>query len=156
MIELIVPGWKHLKLERLFCDFNGTLATDGVLAEGVASRLRRVAERIPVEILTADTHGNVHEQLAGLPVTITVISKGNELQAKSEAVASIGGDRVVFFGNGANDKAAMRMAAFSVGVVGVEGAFVSTLQEADLVVFRSVDAFDLLLNESRIAAGLRR
>jgi len=35
MIEVAVPGFKNLALEYLVLDYNGTLAVDGMLVEGV-------------------------------------------------------------------------------------------------------------------------
>jgi soluble P-type ATPase len=43
-----------------------------------------------------------------------------------------------------------------VAVVGREGAFLRTLENADLVVFRPEDGLDLLLHPARLVAGLRR
>ena len=37
MIEIDIPGYKTLHLEHLVLDYNGTLAVDGVLIDGVAT-----------------------------------------------------------------------------------------------------------------------
>jgi hypothetical protein len=43
MIDVAIPGFGRLALEHLVCDYNGTLARDGVLLDGVAARLTALA-----------------------------------------------------------------------------------------------------------------
>jgi soluble P-type ATPase len=147
-----------LRIQRVLSDFNGTLATDGRLSEGVAERLLRLAELLPVEVLTADTHGTAAEELKGLEKVRLVRLAHDALEAeqKRDRVQEAGAERAAFLGNGANDEAAMAAAGFSVAVVGREGAFLRTLENADLVVFRPEDGLDLLLHPARLVAGLRR
>ena len=40
MLEIDIPGWGRLELASLVMDYNGTLARDGVLLEGVRERLQ--------------------------------------------------------------------------------------------------------------------
>lgn len=41
MIEIAIPGFGLIQLEHLVCDYNGTLALDGALIDGVAPSHRR-------------------------------------------------------------------------------------------------------------------
>ena len=43
MLTITIPGQDALHLEHLVLDFNGTLASDGVLLDGVAELLQRLA-----------------------------------------------------------------------------------------------------------------
>jgi soluble P-type ATPase len=54
-----IPGNKDLQLEHLVLDFNGTLACDGRLIQGVRERLKAMADQIKIHVLTADTFGGV-------------------------------------------------------------------------------------------------
>ena len=57
MIELHIPGRGDVQLSHAVFDVNGTLATDGVLIDGVADRIAQLSDRLTVHLLTADTHG---------------------------------------------------------------------------------------------------
>ena len=43
MIDIRIPGFKQVTVEHLVLDFNGTLACDGILAEGVRELLVRLS-----------------------------------------------------------------------------------------------------------------
>ncbi len=61
MIEIIIPGFKTLKLKSLVLDLNGTLATDGVIPEKVIQKLNEIKSFLNIFIITAGTHGNLEE-----------------------------------------------------------------------------------------------
>ncbi len=63
--------------------------------------------------------------------------------------------RVVAIGNGRNDRMMLDAAALGIAVCGAEGAAAETLEAADIVVGRIVDALDLLLHPKRLVATLR-
>lgn len=67
MLEIPIPGAETLRLEHLVADFNGTLALDGELLPGTAPALGRLAERLSLHVVTADTFGRVREAMAGIP-----------------------------------------------------------------------------------------
>ena len=87
MLTISLPGADDLKLEHLVLDFNGTLACDGVLLEGVPSMLGRLAPHLRIHVVTADTFGTARQALAGLPVNVLCpydIQLGTELIAGVE------------------------------------------------------------------------
>ncbi|HDS06024.1 MAG TPA: ATPase P, partial [Bacteroides sp.] len=61
MIEIEIPGYKTIHAEHLVLDFNGTLAVDGHLIDGVADQLFRLSADLEVHVLTADTFGTVRK-----------------------------------------------------------------------------------------------
>jgi soluble P-type ATPase len=138
--------------QRLVLDFTGTLSKDGELIQGVADRLRMLAESVEVTVLTADTFGTAREALAGLPVEIRLIGDGLE---KAYAVAGMDPDGVVAVGNGRNDVPMMGTAKLGIAVLGPEGAPSSLLSAADIVTRDINDALDLILNPLRMKATLR-
>ena len=72
MIEIAIPGGDPLLLAHALLDFNGTLAQDGMLIEGVAERLRSLATRLQIHVVTADTAGTAASALAGLPLSLAI------------------------------------------------------------------------------------
>jgi soluble P-type ATPase len=155
VIEIDIPGFGALRLRCCVMDFNGTLACDGVLIDGVADRLHALAPRIGLHVITADTMGTARAALSGLPVGLHILAAGGQAQAKRRAVEALGADEVVAIGNGRNDAAMLGHARLSIAVQGVEGCAVEALQAAHIVARDIRDAMDLLLTPRRAIATLR-
>ncbi len=156
MILLKIPGRTPAMIETVICDFNGTLALDGALMEGVAERLRALSEQAKVVILTSDTFGTVEQAVGELPVSVKVIQPGSEAITKRYIVDEHSTMSTVFIGNGANDEKALHSAAVGICVLGGEGAYGPSLGASDVVVKSATDALDLLLHPQRLQATLRR
>ncbi len=155
MLELTIPGRTPLRLEHLVLDYNGTLAVDGELQPGVAERLQALSRHLQIHVITADTFGKAAEETGGLPVTLQIIGQGDQAEAKRSLVASLGPERVVAVGNGANDRTMLEAAALGICILGEEGAATPALLASDIVVRHPVEALDLLLKPGRLAATLR-
>ncbi|MFZ0994810.1 MAG: ATPase P [Candidatus Dormiibacterota bacterium] len=156
MIEIIVPGWRHLQLSTLVLDLNGTLAVDGRLLPVHAS-VAELVQRLDVCLLSADTHGTLEEVAAELRVrAVRLRPGGGESQQKAEFVQQLGADSVVAVGNGANDVGMLEIAALSLTVLGDEGCAVRAIQASELLVGSADEALDLLLHPLRLVATLRR
>jgi soluble P-type ATPase len=54
-----IPGYDKLDLEELVLDYNGTIAQDGALIDGVAEAITQAAQLVHIHIVTADTFGTV-------------------------------------------------------------------------------------------------
>ncbi len=63
MLELDIPDYVRLQIKNLVCDFNGTLAVDGVLLPGVRGTLSVVARTVAIHVSTADTFGRARREL---------------------------------------------------------------------------------------------
>ncbi len=155
MIAIEVPGFGALTLEHVVLDFNGTLAVDGELLPGVAERLRALASRLSIDVLTADTHGTAARALAGLPCSLALAPSSGQAEAKLRFVQSLGPARVVAIGNGRNDRLMLDAARVGIAVLQREGAAAGTLAAADVVVPTVDDALDLLAHPLRLIASLR-
>jgi soluble P-type ATPase len=94
VISVVIPGFGSLDLEHLVCDYNGTLATDGRLLASVAPLLAELAQAVRVHVLTADTHGRAAEEIASLPVELTVVDAVNQAEAKRDFVERLGASGV--------------------------------------------------------------
>lgn len=156
MIEIAIPGGNRLHLANALLDFNGTLALDGRLIEGVAKRLRTLASLMELHVVTGDTTGTAARELAGLPVHLHVMPPEGQDLAKRSALAALAQAQTVAVGNGRNDLGVIERARLSIVVVGREGCAAQTLMQADIVCSSIADALDLLLAPQRIVATLRR
>jgi soluble P-type ATPase len=150
MLELQIPGHKPLSLLHLVLDYNGTIACDGRIIQGVKERLEHLARSLEVHILTADTFGNVQKELSGIPSRLTVIPRENQAEAKLDYVERLGPEHSVCIGNGRNDRLMLKEAALGIAVIQVEGSAVAAILEADIITLNILDALDLLLHPLRL------
>jgi soluble P-type ATPase len=155
MIDIDIPGRPPLRLATALVDFNGTLARDGRLIDGVAERLRALSASIDVRVVTGDTTGTAREALAGLPVGVDIMPYDDQEQAKRAAIERLDPGATVAIGNGRNDRALARRAALSIAVIGPEGCALDVLLHADVVCGSIAEALDLLLVPRRLVATLR-
>lgn len=149
-----IPGWGTLELHHVVLDLNGTLARDGLLLQGVEDRLRVLADRVEVHVVTADTHGNAAQLVADLATLVVLPPEEAPRAAKARYVEGLEGD-VAALGNGRNDAAMLRSARLGVAVIGPEGASPETVAAADVVVNDVLDGLDLLRLRDRLKATLR-
>lgn len=155
MLQIAIPGYGDLALSHLVLDYNGTIARDGGLIDGVAVRLAVLARDMEVHVLTADTFGTVEAQLAPTDCRLSVIPKGDQAGAKRDYVRELGTEHCVCIGNGRNDSLMLKEAALGIAVVQTEGAAVQALMAADVVASGILDALDLLSQPLRLTATLR-
>ena len=155
MIAIEIPGSINLQISHLVLDYNGTLALDGELLDGVAARMKRLAAHVQVHVITADTHSTVKMKLAGLPCLLHIIGQTDQDRQKDAYVRSLGAEKVAAIGNGRNDGLMLKNAALGCALVQEEGASVAAILLADIVCTDILDAFDLLRTPSRIKATLR-
>jgi soluble P-type ATPase len=155
MLAIDVPGFTPLKLEHLVLDYNGTLACDGELIEGVGPSLEVLAGKLEIHVVTADTFGKVESRMEGSPCKVVVLPQQGQDFAKLEYVEQLGAERVVAIGNGRNDRLMLKRAALGIAVVQEEGAAAETLLAADVVCPSIRAALDLLRNPLRLTATLR-
>lgn len=155
MLEIIIPGYKTLSLHHLVMDYNGTLAVDGLLLDGVAPRLLSLSERLRLHVVTADTFGMARSQLASLPCELVILPGESQAQAKLAYIHRLGEDQVAAIGNGRNDRLMLQAAALGIAVIQGEGAACETCLAADVLAPDIRSALDLLLIPKRLIATLR-
>ena len=154
MLTISIPGRGELTLEHLLLDYNGTIAEDGALAEGVAERLEALSQLLAIHVVTADTHGAAAGACAGLPVEVLTYPTAGVGAIKGEVAKRLG-EGVVCVGNGFNDLLMAEACALSVCVIGREGCCGALLGKSDVVVTSIADGLDLLLKPDRLRATLR-
>ncbi|MGZ5000000.1 MAG: HAD family hydrolase [Methylomonas sp.] len=155
MIEIDIPGFRHLQIAHIVSDYNGTLAVDGRLLPEVGDALSNLSKRLSIHVITADTFGLAQSELADLPVELTITPTEGQADAKLEFVQHLGADSVVALGNGRNDRKMLQAAAVGIALLQQEGCSVEALTNADLVAPGIVAALDLLHNPRRLIASLR-
>ena len=157
MISIDIPGREHsLEIEALVLDYNGTIAKDGALIEGIPERLIKLAEAVEVYVLTADTYGTVRGQCEPLGVAVRTFPHAGAGACKEEIVLELRRNaKVCAVGNGFNDVQMMDAADFAVAVLDAEGMYAGLLPHADVLVRSAGEALDLFLKPDRLRATLR-
>jgi len=155
MLEIDIPGYRALRLQHLVLDYNGTLACDGVLLDGVRDRLLILAGTLHIHILTADTFGKARAQLVGVSCDLSILLGEDQAQRKLEYVQRLRPETTVCVGNGRNDRLMLREAGLGIAVVQTEGAAVQTVLAAHVLAPDILTALDLLTHPLRLVATLR-
>jgi len=155
MITLDIPGFGPVRLAHLVCDYTGTLTVDGRLVPGVRELLTRLADRLEIHVVTADTLGTVETELAGLPCRVHLLTPGKEAQQKEDYVVQLGAEGVIALGNGNNDGKMLKAARIGIAVCLREGCACAAFSSADLLVASITDALGLLFHTLGLKATLR-
>jgi len=155
MVEIKIPGYKTLQLEHIVMDYNGTMACDGYLIEGVREKLKILAGSMKLHVLTADTFGMAASQLKGIPVLLSILPLDNQETGKLDYIKKLGPDSSVCIGNGRNDHLMLKGAGLGIALIQEEGASVETLISADVVCKDILAALDLFTKTKRLVATLR-
>lgn len=153
MIEINIPGRDILRIEHLVLDYNGTIAVDGALIEGVQERLMQLLPHVSIYVLTADTYGTVEAQCAPLGLHVEKFPRDGAARCKKAVVDRL--DNVCAIGNGYNDIPMFDAAELAIAVLEQEGTCASLLLHADVLVKSTGDGLDLLLKPDRLRATLR-
>jgi len=155
MISIDIPGFGRVDLEHLVLNYNGTIAFDGDVIDGVEDILRELAGTLSIHVLTADTFGTVREKLAETPCNVLVLTQNQQDIEKRDYVASLGPEATVSVGNGRIDRLMLDISRIGIVVVLGEGAASGTLQMADIVCTDILAALNLLRHPLRLVATLR-
>jgi soluble P-type ATPase len=155
MIEIEIPGFGQLKIKHLVCDYSGTLSVDGVLVPGVRERLDRLADKVDIHIVTADTHGRVKGQVTGTRYRLILLTGADQDIQKEDYIKKLGAEQVAAIGNGSNDRRMLALAGVGIAVCLKEGVAVEALKGARILTNSINDALDLLLFTDRLKATLR-
>lgn len=154
MLKIKIPGREELVLNHLILDYNGTIAEDGEIIEGIRPRLAALARDLSIYVITADTHGTAARKCEGLPLKVLTFPTTEVGSIKAEEANKCTGG-VITIGNGFNDIQMSDAADLSICVIGKEGCCGALLQHCDVVVTSIEDALDLLLIPGRLRATLR-
>jgi P-type E1-E2 ATPase len=156
MMIFDIPGYTRLEIKHVVCDYNGTIAVDGKLIDGVCEIINELSKELEFHVITADTYGFVERELKNVNCKLIKISNQNQAQSKLEYVSGIAKDRTVCIGNGNNDRLMLKEACLGIALVQEEGACVETLLSSTVVCKSIIDAFGYFKEPKRLIATLRR
>ncbi len=154
MILIDIPGKDELRIEHVLLDYNGTIAADGALAQGVAEKIRELAQMAHVAVLTADTYGSVHAQCDPLGVEVVTFPRAGAAEFKKQYACECQG-QLACIGNGFNDVEMFDQADLAIAILDAEGAYAGIIAHADVLARSAAEGLDLLLKPDRLRATLR-
>jgi hypothetical protein len=154
MIDIRIPGFGQVALEHLVLDFNGTLACDGVLSDGVRALLVRLSRDLEITSSRRTPTAMRPPHARACPAGWSSCPKGpGRFEAGLCADAGHGTD-------GLHRQRPKRpahgpRAAIGVCVIGEEGASAGTAAAAHVVCRSAGEALSLLIHTRRLVATLR-
>ncbi|BBG65962.1 HAD family hydrolase, a [Hydrogenimonas sp.] len=151
-----IPGYGDLDIEDIVCDFNGTVAKEGILLADAAEVIEELTGKYRVHIITADTFGSVAAQVDRLGVELKILETGDHTTEKREYIETLGSTKCAAIGNGNNDLQMLQAAALGIAVIADEGCSVKTLMSADIVCRSGYEALALFAAPKRLIATLRK
>lgn len=154
-MNISIPGRGALVLDHLVMDYNGTLAVDGMLIQGVKDLLAQLSGRMKLHVITADTFGRAKAGLSDIDCELTVLPQADQQVEKLAYIRRIGAERTASIGNGRNDRLMLKESALGIALILKEGGAMETLLSADVVCTSIIDALELLTHPLRLVATLR-
>lgn len=155
MLKYKIPGREDIEIENIVFDYNGTIAVDGKVLEGVKELLPELEKYVDIYILTADTYGTVKKECSHIGAKVLTFPKENAGKSKNEIIKRINGQKTICIGNGFNDILMFKEAIISIAVIEGEGASGKLLPYADIITTSIIDGINIILNENRMKATLR-
>ena len=150
-----IPGRDTLEIQHIIFDYNGTIALDGKVIEGVAEKISTLSGLIDFHVITADTYGTAEKELEGVPCQVINLSKSTEFKTKTDYLAFLGKEHCLSVGNGFNDKALLKESILGVALIQDEGVCTETLMSSDIVCKSIMDVFSFIEKPNRLKATLR-
>ncbi len=155
MLIYNIPGTGEIKIENIVFDYNGTVAVDGKLINGIKESMIKLKNHANIYILTADTYGTVKVQCNDLGVEVKTFPKENAGLFKKEIVEKLGAENTICVGNGVNDIEMFKICRISIATIEEEGCSGKLLMHTDIAVKSIKNAIELILSEDRMKATLR-
>jgi len=154
-MRISIPGHGILDLKYLVMDYNGTLAVDGMLIQGVREELAALSDHLELHVLTADTFGKAKSGLEDVDCKLSILSEKDQQAGKLQYVQALGAENTVSIGNGRNDQLMLKSSALGIAVILEEGVSTQAVWSADVVCTSITSALALLSNPLRLIATLR-
>jgi len=150
-----IPGRGTIEVRDIVFDYNGTIAIDGHLIDGVATAINELADDIHFHVITADTYGSVENELKDVDCKVVKVPKENQDSSKLNYLLSIGKETTICVGNGKNDKLMLKESVLGIVLMQDEGVCVESLIVADVACKSIKDVFAYFKSPNRLKATLR-
>ncbi len=154
-MTITIPCYRTITLEHIVLDYNGTIATDGILTEKIKTILHTLSQKYTLHVITADTFGSVKEEVRHLNIQLKVLTSNDHTTEKAHYIQSLDASRCVAIGNGNNDRDMLKAAALGIAIIAEEGCATATLLQSDIVCTDILNALELLNSPKRLIATLR-
>ena len=154
-MKVNIPGREELEIQNIVFDYNGTIAIDGKLIEGIKKSINEFSNSFNFYVITADTYGSVEKELEDTKCEVIKISKSSQDISKLEFIKSLGSSATLSVGNGRNDKLMLKESILGIAILQDEGLCTETLLNSDILVKSIFDVFSFLKDENRLIATLR-
>ena len=155
ILLLNIPGRENISFSNVILDFNGTIAIDGKLIQGVAKKINNLSEQLNIVVVTADTNGTAESELIDVHCKIINLSNSKEYKNKLDVLMSLGKEHTICIGNGFNDHVVLRESVLGIAILQEEGLCTNTLTASDIVFNSIIDALSCFENPNRLKATLR-
>lgn len=152
---LSIPGRENIQIFNVILDFNGTIAIDGKLIDGVSEKINELSNLMNFYVVTADTYGTAERELSGVDCKVINLSGSDEFESKLDVLNSLGKDVTLCVGNGFNDRIVLKECVLGISLLQNEGLNVDALVASDLVCKSIIDVFSCFENPNRLVATLR-
>jgi len=150
-----IPGRETVEIKNVIFDYNGTIAIDGQLIEGVAESINDLSSDFNFHVITADTFGLADKELKNVNCTLIIVPEDNQDLIKLEHLLKLGKETTLCAGNGRNDKLILKESVIGIAVIQDEGASTETLMASDIICKSIMDVFEFLKKPDRLKATLR-
>jgi len=150
-----VDDTNNIEINNVILDFNGTIAIDGKVIDGVIKQINTLSQTISFYVVTADTYGTVEKELHAAKCQVIKLGVNSEYQNKLDVLTHLGKKTTLCIGNGYNDREVLAQSILGIAVIQQEGAATATLLAADMVYSSILDALSCLSNPNKIIATLR-
>lgn len=147
----------NIAIENVVFDLNGTLSMGGNITPEVQEKIHQLSKKVKIFLLSSDTRGNLKDIGEKLGVNWHRVNDSSlsENVVKEKFVEKLGAENTIAVGNGKNDEFMLKKAKIGIAVIGEEGASVSTLLSADIIVTHPEDSLELILDPQKIVATMR-
>lgn len=154
-MKVNIPGKQEIEIKNIVFDYNGTIAIDGKLIDGVKENINELSNKFNFFVITADTFGSVEQELKSVNCKIIKIEKSLQDISKEKFIKELGSNTALCVGNGRNDKLMLKEAILGIAILQDEGICTQTLLNSDILVKSILDVFEFLNDKNRLIATLR-
>jgi len=154
-MNINIPGRDSFDIKNIVFDYNGTIAIDGKLIDGVTENINELSNIFNFYVITADTFGTVKNELKNTNCEVITISKNLQDISKLDFINSLDKNKTLSVGNGRNDKLMLKQSIIGIAILQDEGLCTETLLNSDVLIKSIFDLFSFLKKPNKLIATLR-